>query len=511
MLFKHNISSLPFKVWLWQERENKVLFAFTLIVMLLSFAWLKYIYPYPNFISPESYNYLESATNNDLINMWPVGYSKFLRMVSVFTRSHLALVIFQYILLIAAVLYFLFTLRYFVSPGKWLFRITLAISVLNPLLPHIANFVSSDALFASLSMIWFTQLWWILYQPTKILLLVHAFILLGAFTVRLTAVYYPIISILIIFFSHMPASKIKVGIAAIVILFLVLIGRTQYEYLIRANIIQYAAFGKWQMATNAIIGYTYADPIPAKQAPSPFRELHSIVNQYLDSLRHLPKSPSKRPGGNYMWNLKSPLLQYANKHKGEKGISFEQEAKLGVLYANYGKWLIKRQPSAFINHYVWPNLLKYYSPPATFMGFYNSGKGPTNPVVTTWFNWKNYQLGGGFNNRTIGIMRILPNLLAIINPSFLIMVLFFISFSGLKQCSRINKKFFGFLLLVWFANVVISVLSVPIELRYQVFPTVITVTFCLLLLSWIVQSLQSTQSERQQQTTALKQSYTIHS
>jgi hypothetical protein len=310
MLFKHNISPLSFKAWLWQDRENKLLFGFTLLVMMLSFAWLKYVYPYPNFITPDSYNFLESAADNDLINMWPIGYSKFLRLTSVFTRSHQALVLFQYMLLIAAVLYFLFTLRYFVAPGKWLFRIVLAISITNPLLPHIANFVTGDALFASLSLVWFTQLWWILRQPTKIVLTVHAFVSLGAFTIRLSAVYYPFISMLIIFISHISASKLKFGIGAIVILFLVLIGRTQYEYNIRTNTIQYAAFAKWQLATNAIISYAYVDSIPTKQAPLPFKELHGIVNQYLDSLRRLPKSLRKEPGGYDRLYFNYKLIQY---------------------------------------------------------------------------------------------------------------------------------------------------------------------------------------------------------
>jgi hypothetical protein len=450
MPFKNNISPLPFKIWLWQDRENKLLFGFTFIVMVLSFAWLKYEYPYPNFISPDSYNYEESATNNDLINMWPIGYSKFLRLVSVFTRSDLALVTLQYLLLQAALLYFLFTVRYFIAPGKRLFRSVLAISVTNPLLPHIANFISNDALFASLSLIWFTQLWWILYQPTRKLLLVHAFVLLGAFTVRLTAVYYPFVSLLIIFFSHMPASKIKLGIASIVTLFLLLIGRTQYEYKMRTHTIQYAAFSKWQLTTNAIIGYANTDPIPVNQVPIPFKELHGTVNQYLDSLRHLSKSLSKEPGP-YMWDFTSPLRQFA-KPKEKKAILFQQEADLGPLYANYGIWLIKKRPLAFIYHFVWPNLLKYNSPPVTFMGFYNPDKGATDPMVATWLNWENNQLGEGFNNKRIRILNFFPNLLAIINPSLLLLALFFISFSGLKQCSQLNKHIIGLLFLVWLAN-----------------------------------------------------------
>jgi hypothetical protein len=504
MPFQRTISPLLFKAWLLQDKENKLLFVIALILMTLSFGWLKYTYPYPNFMPPDSYNYLESATNNDLINLWPIGYPKFLRLVSVFTRSHLILVIFQYILLQTAVLYFLFSVRYFVSPDKWLFRIILSISVANPLLSHIANFISSDSLFASLSLVWFTQLLWILYKPTKTILLTHAFVLLLAFTVRFTAVYYPLVSITIIYFAHMPTKRMWVGISSIVALLLIFIGRTQYEYKVRTGTIQYTAFGGWQIAANALYGYAYADTIPTNQVPEPFQELHRMVNRHMDSIRLLAQRPDAEPGVYYMWDFKSPLLLYFFKHKDKKLKYFEQWAQLAPVYRNYGRWLIKQHPLSFIKHYVWPNLLRYYAPPAYFMGMYNTGKTTTDQIAVTWFNWKSNQLPTRFNNREIHIMILFPHLLAILNPSFLVIVLFLATFIGIKQFSPINKQILGCLMLVWFANTFFSVLAAPIELRYQTFPVVITLTFFLLIFSSVTESFKTTQPVIQTQTTEYK-------
>jgi hypothetical protein len=79
MLFKNTITNEPFKRWLLHDNENKRLLWLSIIVMLLSFGWLKYLYPYPNFMPPDSYNYLESAQNNDLIttcwHIQPITYS----------------------------------------------------------------------------------------------------------------------------------------------------------------------------------------------------------------------------------------------------------------------------------------------------------------------------------------------------------------------------------------------------------------------------------------------------
>lgn len=71
---------------------------------ILLFVIIK-LYPFPNFL-PDSYSYIDAAYNNVNINMWPVGYSKFLRLISVFNRSDTGLVIVQYVLLQLAILFF---------------------------------------------------------------------------------------------------------------------------------------------------------------------------------------------------------------------------------------------------------------------------------------------------------------------------------------------------------------------------------------------------------------------
>src|ERR1035437_7307470 len=146
MIFANSIPANPFNQWLRTEPENQRLLGFCAIATLLSIICLKLIYPYPNFMPPDSYSYVDAAYNNQFINMWAIGYSKFLRLISSFTNSHLILIIIQYLLLQTCILYFLFTIRYLLSPGKWLFRILVCFSVMNPLIPQISNFVSSDAL-----------------------------------------------------------------------------------------------------------------------------------------------------------------------------------------------------------------------------------------------------------------------------------------------------------------------------------------------------------------------------
>jgi hypothetical protein len=493
MLFQQTITTQPFTQWLVQEKENKRLCWFSVVAIVVSFGWLKFMYPYPNFMPPDSYSYLDAAYNNDFINQWPTGYSKFLRLVSVFSRSHLLLVIWQYLLLMTSVLYLLFTIRYLLAPGKWLFRVLLAVSILNPLLPHIANFVSSDCLFAALSLVWFTQLLWIIALPRLRLLLFHAVILLLAFTVRFSAIWYPFISITIIALTgYIPKRTKWWGISAIVTLLLIFIGSTQYEYYKKTGTIQYSAFGGWQLAANALYAYTYARPVDPATVPYKFHDLHTVVNHHIDSLRKLGHLPYQDIGVYYLWDLKSPLVTFGKTQWKDKPATpyFTKWAYMAPLYGKYGRWLIQEHPGLFLKHFVWPNLIRYYKPPPNFMDMYNLGSRNVDSSAMTWFNWKNTLLPSRRADPTIYVMTYIQTLLAIINPLFIASGLLFIFFSGLKQCSKINKHLLTCMLLVWLANCVFSIISAPTELRYQIFPVVITLPFCILFMSWIVRSFQ---------------------
>jgi hypothetical protein len=493
MLFQQTITNQPFIKWLVQDKENKRLFWVSLVIMIASFGWLKFVYPYPNFMPPDSYSYLEAAYKNDFINQWPIGYSKFLRLVSVFSRSHLILVVLQYLLLMTSVLYLLFTIRYLLAPGKWLFRGLLVISVVNPLLPHIANFVSSDCLFAALSLAWFIQLLWIIAQPNLRLLLFHALILLLAFTVRFSAIWYPFISITIILLNNLPKRIKWQSIGSILMLLLTFIGSTQHEYYKKTGTAQYSPFGGWQMAANALYAYAYARPVDPATVPEHFHNLHSLVNQHMDSLRKLANRPDEEIGIYYLWDVQSPLITYGkNRWKdAPKTPQFTKWASMAPLYGDYGRWLIKEYPGLFLKHFAWPNLIRYYNPPAMFMGRYNLGNTKVDSIAVTWFNWKNNQLPIRLADRSIYLMKFISTGLAIINPLFIASMLLFLCFSGFKQCRKTSKYLLICMLLVWGGNCVFSVLSAPTELRYQIFPAVITLPFCFLFMSWVIRSFQS--------------------
>ena len=498
MILKITILDPAFREWLLKERENRLLLWLAAMIMLISFTWLKIIYPYPNFMPPDSYNYIKAAADNDFISIWPIGYSKFLRLVSVFSRSHFVLVVLQYLLLQISILHFLFTIRYLFLPGTWIFRTLFIASIANPLLPHIANFVSSDCLFTALSVTWLTQIIWILYRPTQQLMFLHAIIVLLVFTVRFNAIYYPFFSTAVIATRSISINTKWLAISCIIFLLSLFIGRTAYEYKIKTVSVQYSAFGGWLVAANALYGYAHARPDDINTIPAKFRELHKIVNHHLDSLKNERIRPDDEPGIYYFWNFKSPLRVYMRQNS-KNATFFRNWAAVAPLYASYGLYLIRKHPRHFIENYVWPNLLRYYVPPAKFMGFYNQGKMKIDSVAVKWFDWNNNKLPTRAQDREIHIVGLFPAIIAINNSLFLLGGVLFLAFGCFRKCNYITKRIFILMVSCWFCNLLMSITSAPIEMRYQLFPFVFTLSFSVFFIVWILQSLTYTSYNKQEQ------------
>lgn len=494
MFFQQAISPLPFKHWLYKDKENQRMFFFALFGISTSFTWLKFIYPFPNFMPPDSYNYLEAAYNKEFINFWPIGYSFFLRLVGLFSHSHLMLVTMQYIILQASLFYLLLTIRYLLSPGKWLFRILLSVSMLNPLLPHIANFVSSDCLFTALSIIWCTQLLWIIYDPNRTLLVTHAVVLLFAFMVRHNALYYPLISISIIISSRMSKRSRIFGVVSISVLLLAFIGRTQFEYNKKTNVTQYSAFGGWQIAANALYGYAYSKQDSVEDVPADFQFLHKIVNRHIDSIAHLALRPDREIGIYYLWDFKSPLRIYMEQPWKHDTVSsyFKKWANMAPLYARYGKYLILRHPKEFTMHYLWPNLQRYYAPPSYFMGVYNMGFSTIDPIAIKWFGLKNNTLYTRNKSKQIFIADTFSIIMPVINLIFVTSFLSFVFLGGFRNCPQNIKQIFRCVIAIWVSNTLFSVFSAPIEIRYQLFPLIITLIWANLFVAYIIGIIRTT-------------------
>jgi hypothetical protein len=209
----------------------------------------------------------------------------------------------------------------------------------------------------------------------------------------------------------------------------------------------------------------------------------------MDSVKSLRHRPDEDVAIYYLWDFQSPLRVYLDKNiKIDTTVSyFKRWASVAPLYAAYGNYLIKNHPTEFIKYYAWPNLVKYYAPPTKFMGIYNMGKDSVDEVAAAWFGWKNKMLSTYFKDKKIKITEPFTIISGIINLVFFISLISFVLLSGFTKSSSISKRVLQITLSIWLFNMAFSVLAAPIELRYQLFPIIITFCFMLLLISYVVE------------------------
>lgn len=462
---------------LFYSKRNKRYLLAILLISLIEWTIFKYIYPFPNFIHADSFNYLQVAYSNAPISLHPIGYSRFLRLVSVFTSSDLILVSFQYLLLQFAFAFFALTLLHFYNPGKWIRILVIATIAFNPVTLHLANLISSDGLFTALSFIWFSLLIWVINRPDLRVSIWQAVVLFLAFTIRYNALYYPFLSTLVLLLSKQSQStKLKaISFGFLLTGAFYFFTCQQHGVFIGQKI--FSPFSGWQLANNALYAYRQIGQGNRKAVPFKFRELDRITTTYFDTSRNTFNHPMEAMGVStvYMWTPNSPLQEYMKKtfsninEKDSNATKYKRWALAGPLLGEYGFWLIKQYPSAYIQYYIWPNMLNYYSPPAEFLSEYNMGRDTVRPIALTWFGYKSKIIKLPSVRWPASSVEYYAILIGLINTAFLGCL---IAYFCLVRVSGENH--FSILVIItailWLFNLIFSIIASPIVLRYQLFP-----------------------------------------
>jgi hypothetical protein len=481
------------KNYIFHDRYNRRLLIGTIISILILITIYKYLFPYASFIYGDSYCYIDEAERNVQIDTYPIGYPMFLRAFSAITVSDTALVVFQYLLLQGGALGLMFSLFYIFRPRLLTKLILIIVTIFNPLNLHISNTVSSDNLFYSLSLIWFTLLLWLIFRPTFKVALFHALILFFAFTVRYNALFYPIIAAIGLFFSK---GAIKFKLQAFVFILILLGSFIKFnldKYYELCNIRQFTPFSGWLMANNAIYAYRYAPDSPYYKPPLRFIKLDNAIRTYFDSTRNNKRHPEEKIEAyhDYMWKGTSPLSTYWREEFIEgKNVTVQKAfAQAGPFFNDYGIWLIKHYPKQFIQHVFFPNSIRWFTPPVEFLTYYNSGLATVPDQVKNWFKYKSIFVRTNISLDKqlfiVSIQNLYPIWGSLMNLIFPLGLLLFIIINGKRSSSNIRiGLMIGFIL--WILNFGFSTIASPIALRYQMFPILMTTYFCLIIIDLLI-------------------------
>jgi hypothetical protein len=490
-----------FNQFLFHNRRNRIILYLAAAAIVIQFSWFKYLYPFANYIHGDSFAYLDAAYENSTIATYPIGYSKFLRLVNVFAKPDLVLVSLQYLLIQCSTLFLLFTIFYFYKAGRVTQALLFCFTIINPLFLHLGNMISSDGLFLALSTTWFALLLWIIYRPSNPIICCHAIVLFAAFIVRHNALIYPFIAMAAFGLSKLSLQKKVIGLGLGLLLCGWFVGVTMVQYKKLTGYWQFSPFSGWQLANNAMYGYRKVDIMDRVPVPEKFRELDNTIRIFHDE--H-PDLQLGNDGSVYMWTQQFPLVQYREQlfQANPATTEFKKWSSMGPLYSSYGLYIIKKYPVHFLRYFVLPNSMKFLAPPVEFLGYYNTGMPIVSESAWKWFGYKNNQVSTRIKNGKASILKPYPYLVSITNLIMLLMLLSYILLKGWQYNTTLNKSILlaGF---AWIINAGFTIFAAPSAIRFQAFPALLIVTFSLLLIDWMTQFMQHIKRQSQQQSLAI--------
>ncbi|RBL89103.1 hypothetical protein [Chitinophaga flava] len=485
-------SPQTFRQYIMKEADNRRYLKIAAAGLILQLVIFKILYPFGDYFS-DSYSYLYAAITKMKVNLWPIGYTYFLRLFHHISHSDTALVAFQYLLAQCSALYLFFTAGYLFQMSEQVRKVVFYVLVFNPLILYICNYISSDGLFLALSLIWFTQLLWLIYRPTLWLILAHTVIIAIAFTVRYNAMYYPLITALALVLSSQKIYYKILGIILPLVLIYSFVNFTSEESRKITGTRQFSVFGGWQMANNALYMFPHLKEFP--EPPADCKAFHQEVVYFFTRVAAHTMPVSPIDGAVYLKHPNAPLKHYMAKQYGTKTDStggIQSWGSVSPIYAEYGSYMIRQHPFYFARYFLLPNTFNYFIPPLEKLTEYNLGTDEAAPVAIFWFNYSSKKLSAVSLNGQKGLLFFFPILFGLLNLLFIWIIIRWLISKAYKEANISTKKALWLVLATLLVNAGFSILASPIVFRYQVFAMIICLVFIGVLLDKLKQELQLT-------------------
>jgi hypothetical protein len=458
-------------------RQNKRFIYYSFAIAIIYFVVLRCIYPVPSFFS-DSFTYVGAAARNQPVTFRPIMYSKLIQFCKLFSTTDVALVAAQYFLSVFVNL-FLFLSCCWLFQLKRLYKwILFALLIVHPFYVFAANYISSDAFFNSLAVLWFTVLLWIMHRPRPWLITVHILLLAMLFMLRYNAIYFPLLTAIAISFTHLKLWK-KITIIALVIAVvgscIEVTSRVTKNYV---GIKIFSGFSGWQLANNAlhIVRFTQVDTTQIDDAQ--VRDLLRYSKNFFDTTH---EEISTKASAWYMWHPNGPLKTY-NQQKHNHGY-FTAWNKISPLYSRFGKTIILQYPAAYLQRFVVPNAAQYIYPPLEIYESYCEGRDTLPTIATDYFHYTSNKVPRYHPGLQQAVFAPLPLVFFVANIFLLLAGGWYCLSRRFKQHTKLVNHYllcFGVLLVVNFGFVI---LLAPTVFRYHTFVVILSFPIVLFLLS----------------------------
>jgi hypothetical protein len=443
--------------------QKKMILAASVISAAM-FIILKLCFPYPD-LFVDSTNYVIWAYLKFDVAYRPTGYSYFLRFTHAILHAALLTVFVQYLLFFLSTLFCFFSADYlFGLPQKLKWSLLLFL-LIDPLLVLQTNLISSDSLFCSLTVIWFTVCLWIVCIAGWRALALQLLLLYCCIEVRYASLFFPLVAVVVFIISGAKWRYKVIGIALTLSVVFLTVERQKYLNWKETHCKIFSAFEGWQIANNALYCYKHIK-VDINDLPSVHcQHLDRLVNHYIDSM----KSPMDNIGPAFIWDNRSPLKIYCIEVEHIAHINyFVSWFAISIPLHQYGWYIVSHFPREFLRYYILPNTANYFYPLPEAVGNYHTDF-VLPPETKEWFDMDIENLSCRFPGLQGSMISIFPLLSLLLNVFNIGALLFFLLrwLMGRKKLSGNNLRLFAAWGLFYLAFMGFSIFASAVNLRFM--------------------------------------------
>lgn len=443
----------------------------------------------------DSYYYIYAAEKKLNVNIWPIGYSYFIRLTGLITHSPLIFTTIQYIIFQLSLINFYFTINRFYKLPVLSTLLYCLLIILNPIIPYTCNFIMSDALFAGLTIFWFSNVLQLLHAPKIRTIVINVLLIISVIAVRYNSLYYPLISTAAFLLCKRNIIYKIAGIFSQVLLIYLFIAFISFEVKKIGGHYQFSPFGGWKIANNALYMYDHINN-KSINVPDKFSLINKTTINYFnnDHVNYNLLNIDYTSGSWYMFDNQSPLVIYmhAVTAPDTTQLGIIQFCKLSSLMQDYGGYLIKKYPIQYGKYFIFPNTMRYLIPPTEIywkLSPFNLRNDFLKVYPERWFGINSLDAPEKSIKFRNYIFNFYPSLVFTIHLLFLLSVLGFILFGSIKKSRPEIIRPIYLLLLFWLTDFGFNIFASGVVLRYLIITVLIEITFILLVLSVLWSSL----------------------
>lgn len=453
------------------NREQKLALLLAIGLYVIIYIIIKATYGIP-VVHPDTGSYVLSAQTNTFNGYRPIGYSWFISYFHSINSAFEAIFVWQFFLNALANLALIFTIKYFFKPKNWLFYTFAALLIFSPSVLYCTNYVMSDSIFNTLTIVYITSSLWLIHKPQTINVLLHLIVLFLVINVRYTALFYPIISSIILIVQA--RKKYLYAIIALLPIFLLIKIYSDIRAQTRElyGFHEFSGFSGWALANNVVSIIPYIDLQPEQFRDPELKFIHQVITSYPDTIY----TPEQVRTTQFMWSQTYPGKRILAQFIRTKSFKYQKAwIYSGIKFKEYGKILIKEYPWLYTKHFLFPNFKQL------FVGFDINLKETYEPneLNINYFNSESedYTYPSPFFHKLNGIRKISTPILWILfiigltylfwkrknntseeNKALIFILSFFILFTGFSVVAHpINN--FRYLIPVYFVLCLIPIIA----------------------------------------------------